>query len=276
MKTVKKLLSLVAVSSSLLMLFAGASHALIATYDTLPIGYGGQDNGGWFAWNTALKTNSIHNNVDFRQQIYQHGTLNPSPGLVNIEVNSTQPQPIDPIQHNPYGATEPGVPRWYDQVERSPNAFNVVVNMTTFTFQGPAWAGVYAFGGDWNLEPNDYGQGLLFTILLSDGVTRINAGSLVPLYNPLYDPADENSHQFFIPSCFWGIIYTPDSPGDTRSILALEITAATVTPGTDGALRDAETYQLQGFEYSNTVPEPSTFLLFGAGLVGLILMRRRR
>jgi hypothetical protein len=248
----KKSVSTLAISAALLMMFAGAAQAIITQYDDIT--YGGTARS---VWASALTIPYVFTCADFSNPpavppesygIMHTGTVI-SDGTVNVNVNSTNTSPL-------FGITRPGVPDWYDQVARDPSGN--VLTKTTFTFNAP---NIYAAGFDADLSPLDYGQGLLFTIIYGDG-TRVVAGSIIP---------QDNGDGSFgpVPQGFWGWIST-DALGKDLPISALEITSADWSPG-----RDFETFFLQSLTYAEAVPEPSTFILLGAGLSGLILWRRR-
>jgi hypothetical protein len=237
MKNMKKLVSLITVSSALLMLTAGAARAF-TVYN---------DMGDWAsAMGSGLGHTSM---LTFGQEppIVHTGTLIPGvvPGLggsVNIEVASTQTNPL-------YGITIPGLNLWKGQVN-SREAFGDL-NTTTFNFKGST----RAFGGTWNLAEELFGEGLIFNIIYADN-SKLQVGSM------LDTPA----------GTFWGIILDEgESPFYKLEISGLGTTG--VVPGEN--LRGVETYTLQDFAY-DTVPEPSTFLLIGAGFGGLMLWKRRR
>jgi len=239
----KKVMSLLAISAALLMMYAGAAQALIFQYE--------ESNGGRNAWAAALTVPYAYTVADFSNPpdgIIHTGTVI-SYGTVNVDVNSTQPSPL-------FGITRPAIPDWYDQVERDMLSGNVQT-MSTFTFGSP----MYAAGGDLDLSPLGYGQGLLFTLIYGDG-TRVVAGSIIP---------QDNGDGTFgsVPQGFWGWIST-DNSGNPLPFVSLEITSADWSSN-----RDYETYFLQALSYAEAVPEPSTFILLGAGLGGLIIWRRR-
>jgi hypothetical protein len=246
----KKSVSTLTVSAALLLMFAGAAQAIITQYD--------ESTGGRGAWSSALTIPYVFTCADFSNPpavppesygIMHTGTVI-SDGTVNVNVNSTNTSPL-------FGITRPGVPDWYDQVARD-KVTGEVLTKTTFTFSQPK---IYAAGFDVDLSPLDYGQGLLFTIIYGDG-TRVVAGSIVP---------QDNGDGTFgpVPQGFWGWI-SQDNLGNDLPFSALEITSADWSPG-----RDFETFFLQSLTYAEAVPEPSTFILLGAGLSGLILWRRR-
>jgi hypothetical protein len=254
----KKIVSLLALSSAVVMLFAGAAQAIIIQY--------GDDvyHGTAFdAWNANLRNPGMFSAATFASgtnipdPIIHEGTAYPDMGTVNVAVKSTQSSSLFGITNSPNAPT----PAWYDQVSCDQSTGDVIAK-TTFTFSSL----VSAAGGMWDLTPLDFGQGLLFTIIYGDG-SRETAGSIIPYPNPNF-PSVPGATPFTldVPAGFWG--WTSTIP-----FIGLEITGADCSAG-----RDFETYILQGLSYeaADAVPEPSTLILVGAGLGGLVLWRRRK
>jgi hypothetical protein len=110
---------------------------------------------------------------------------------------------------------------------------------TTWSFAG----GISAFGGDWDLSPGGEGQGLEFLVNWSAGGSSL-VGNEVPRA---------------CAGCFWGFTATAS------------MASIAVRGGTQSG--SAETYN---FDNMTVAPEPGTYTLLAAGLVGIFAVARRR
>jgi hypothetical protein len=242
MKKMKKLVSLVTISSAMVMLTAGAASAFTVYTDM------GE-------WGSAMGADLGHTSyLTFGQvpPVVNNGILIPDVvpdlgGTVNIEVASTLPS-------NLYNITIPGFNQWKGQVN-SREAFGPL-NTNTFNFRGDtrAFIGNWTLGG---LAADFMAEGLIFTIIYADN-SRLQIGTMI------------DTPALYV----WGIILDEgESPFVKLEISGFGVTG--ISPDNSPNLRGVETYFLQDFAY-DTVPEPSTFLLIGAGFGGLMLWRRRR
>lgn len=248
----KKMAKLFMSTMAAVMMFAGAAQAL-----TIVPFAGDVDNTNWLLALYGQQQQS-RNVVLFDQPLVHTGSLMPQTTNVDfitlasgtVRVNaSVSSQNIDPLFGVSYTAP-PGAPSilpvWRDQVSTG--------TTTTFSFL-PGPLGTTAIGAMFNMQ-DPYGMvpaegvGLTFTLLLSDGTTQPGGSTGA------------------IPSGFWGWWIDPaTNPAATfTTISGLLIESSTGAP---------QTFGMTQLEF-NQVPEPSTFLLLGAGLGGLVFLRRRK
>ncbi len=239
MKLLKKMLSFAAVTSMMTMLFAGTAPAF-TVYDA--------SSGGWDSWVTAQYPYSVAymNVVDFSQT----NPLTPPGGVLTPYPRDLLSPP--PFNAPPFNTVNSSVTTnlgyinaqyWLDLPSSSNGA------KSTFSFNKPA----IAFGAFFDLNntaifgPQAAGPGL--KILITD---ILNGTTTFTINSTVYQD-------------WWGIIADPND----KEIKSVEISA--ITTGIPGN----EWYTLTDLSYT-TVPEPSTFVLIGAGLSGLAFLRRRR
>jgi hypothetical protein len=143
--------------------------------------------------------------------------------------------------------TDPYPNCWLDRVTVFPP------NSTIWNFSIP----MTSFGGWFDLSPENYGEGLAFYAGTGSGEVLI--GTIIP-------PEDPGNPGVILPvdAGFWGFI--TGTPFDY----------VRVTGAQTGPTRGTENYFMQNLVYVAAVPEPSTFLLLGAGLGLLSLWRRRK
>ncbi len=239
------------------MMFAGVAQALTITT------YNGEADDSNFLLGLYGQGQTSRNVVLFDQLVTHTGSLNPQASNVdfltlnagtvhvNASVSSLNPDPLLGVSY----AYVPGVgtlPVWRDQVSTGittkflfyPNATNlwgVTALGAQFTLQDP-----------YGLIPVENNIGLIFTLLLSDGTTVAGGTAL--------------GNSGTVTSGFWGWSIDAGTNPTGLQIDGLIIESAT---------GDAQTFGMTQLEY-NQVPEPSTFLLLGAGLSGLMFLRRRK
>ncbi len=130
------------------------------------------------------------------------------------------------------------------------------VSFTTWTFA----EAISYWGADFNLEiPGGPGSGLQI-ILDWDGGT---GGTW------LNEISRNTGGPSYLHYEFWGFF------SDT-AFTSLTVMAGTqLSPTPDGSVVKSEFHGMQNMRYESEVPEPTTMLLFGAGLIGLASLRRR-
>jgi hypothetical protein len=133
------------------------------------------------------------------------------------------------------GYVDTGIGKWWDQVQTGPTGWE-----TTWSFANP----LSGFGGQWDLAgPGGPGQSIDVNIELLLGGTVVFVGTI------------PNTTA----GTFWGF---------TSAGLFDEV----IIKG-DGTSGWVETYTLENMVYST--PEPGALLLLGAGLIGLVGLRRK-
>ena len=254
----KKLKLMIMSAVALLMFVGGAQAAHLTQYDSNIYG-AGNALGPWAA---AMKQNPVNfvpfdtalpgagHVGSFSSQTYKVDlntgipVSGPASQLVNASVNS--PAKTDPF-YGTSGTTPPGLyapaPSWNDKVNAS--------QTTTFSFAGTdprPWT-TRAIFADWTMT-DAYGynttpltdNGLMLTFYFINGATEI-----VNLDYATYGGFTQAG-------------WTSD-----LAITGIQISSF------NGLDQD---YNIQNLLY-NEVPEPSTFILVGAGLAGLVIRRRR-
>jgi PEP-CTERM motif len=244
-KTVKSLI----MSAAAVLMFVGGAQAV--TLNTFVNNYGG--------WAAAIPTTDI-NWVRFNAPLPgpfpggHSGSLASQTQVVDLNANPlTRPLMVNASVNSTVGtSTYPG---FYDQsvppvLVTGWGDMAVAGSSTTFSFAGTAW-GTKAISADWILSSpyilgdQTGGGGLKFTLFFADGTSIID-----PLnYNELAYGTGYNN-----------IGWTSDA-----YITGLQIDSYTGV---------AQNFSATNFVYDQ-VPEPSTFVLFGAGLAGLMIRLRK-
>jgi PEP-CTERM motif len=197
------------------------------------------DTGTWYGATTTAYPAFYFNQIDFTTPVTHTGTLIPVTSInqqVNVAVNSNQTSPT-------YGVTQPLVNRWYDQFGLN--------NSTTFTFKsttntGRSTTSAFMTNFDFGQDPVDpSASGIIVSVLR--GTTTLQTYTIPQSFG----------------SGYWGIL------GATSSDYFDSIM---ITGGIGGV---PQTLQMTDTLYSS-VPEPSTFMLIGSGLCGLVYWRRRK
>jgi len=243
MKTVVRLLIM---SAAALSMLAGVAQAL-------PVVYTDRE-----AWAVDVALDGSYHQVSFKQAVTHTGTLNaqidkidynsgtpiiPTDLQVNVRVHSQQTDPLMGVSGIAPGG-QPLMDGWRDQVRTG--------TTTTFYFDVASPWGAKSIGGDWDLKDpysveRENGGGLKFTVIYCDG-TQGDGGSI----------AGGGSTETLT---FLGWKSETD-----KGIAGLLIESAT---GAD------ESFLLQNLSFTQAIPEPSTFILLGAGFGGLMILRRR-
>jgi PEP-CTERM motif len=231
-------LATVVAAVTLLVLVAGGAQAAIYTYNDRNPGYAGN---AWPTWSAAIGGAAAPAGANLYYTSFQDF----------YTVNSFTPQ-APTYTYIP--ANLPGINMGTVNTTVTANngvsgngIFQSVVSATD-TVRFDFASGVNALGGIWQLDvpPAYTPTGLIIKFLGMNGsvygtetIAQLVAGTQVPE--------------------FWG--WTFDS-----KISAMEVTTTEV---------NGQGFSLINLEYQ-AVPEPSTFLLFGAGIGGLMIWRRRK